>query len=94
MIIKLFTKKDCPRCPAAKKVIEELQANGLQTTAKIEKYDVGTVDGMAEAAFYTVMATPSILVCDDGGKEIVGWRGEAPSLSAIRNSLLVKNDNK
>ena len=49
----------------------------------VEEFDVSTVDGLAEASFYTVMATPTILVCDDKGKVVKDWRGETPSLSEI-----------
>lgn len=78
MVIKLFTKKDCPRCPAAKEVVKGL---------RVENFDVETVEGMAEAAFYTVMSTPAILVCDGAGKEVVGWRGEAPPLQTLLGYL-------
>jgi glutaredoxin len=81
MIVKIFTKKDCPRCPAAKKLIEEFREK--KPEVKVEDYDVETVDGMAEAAFYTIMATPSILMCDDKGKEIKGWRGEVPGIKDL-----------
>lgn len=58
---------------------------------KVEEYDVTTIDGMAEASFYTVMATPTILVCDDRGKIIKDFRGEIPSekelVSLITNRL-------
>lgn len=79
MIVKLFTKKDCPRCPAAKELIGKVEEKKKEI--KMEKYDVETVEGMAEAAFYTVMATPTILVCDENGVEVKGWRGETPDLT-------------
>lgn len=84
MIIKLFTKKDCPRCPSAKKVIVDLRSS---IDVKVEDFDVETVEGMAEAAYYMVMATPTILVCDDGGNEVAGWRGEAPKLEELKDKL-------
>lgn len=85
MIVKLFTKKNCPRCPSAKGLIRQLSITNYEL--KIEKFDVDTVDGMAEAAFYTVMATPTILVCDEKGNEVAGWRGEAPDLEEIKKVL-------
>jgi len=69
--IKLFTKKACPRCPEAKAVTAELK--------NVELYDIEEVDGLTEAAFYGVLSTPSIIVVDDDGKEVVSWRGEVPS---------------
>lgn len=85
MIIKLFTKIDCPKCPAAKAVVADVRCQ--MSEVKIEEYDTDTIEGMAEAAFYTVMATPTILVCDENGKEVVGWRGEAPRLEELKSKI-------
>jgi len=81
MIIKLFTQPNCPKCPVAKALVRQLTVNSKQLG--VEEFDVSTVDGLAEASFYTVMATPTILVCDDKGKVVKDWRGETPSLSEI-----------
>lgn len=70
MTIKLFVKDDCPRCPAAKKACEGILG--------VEVYDVGQVDGLAEASFYGVLATPSVVVLDTDGREVVSWRGAVP----------------
>jgi glutaredoxin len=68
--VKLFVKQDCPRCPAAKRACEGLDG--------LEVYDVGEVDGLAEAAYYGVLSTPSVIVFDERGSELRSWRGEAP----------------
>jgi thiol-disulfide isomerase/thioredoxin len=75
--IKLFTKTDCPKCPAAKEVVEEIQKEGK---IKVELYDVDQAEGLAEAQMYSVLATPSIIVCQDDAEEaeIKSFRGEAP----------------
>jgi hypothetical protein len=39
---------------------------------------VASIDGLAEASFYGVLATPTLLVIDTQGREIAGWRGEPP----------------
>jgi thioredoxin-related protein len=85
MIIKLFTQPNCGKCPAAKEVIKALIAN--RESLIVEEYDTTTVDGMAEASFYTVMATPTILVCSDDGKVIKDFRGEAPSLKDLTSAI-------
>ncbi len=93
MILKLFTKKNCPKCPAAKKVVKSLltmlhrDGGTGGKKPKLEKFDIDTVDGMAEAAFYMVMSTPTILLCNDGGKEIASWRGEVPSLRDLKAKI-------
>lgn len=75
MTIKLFVKENCPRCPAAKHACEGIDG--------VEVYDVGQVDGLAEASFYNVLATPSVLVLDSDGHEVVSWRGEAPDRTLL-----------
>lgn len=80
MKIKFFFKKDCPRCPEAKEVLSKINL-------EYESIDVDTVNGMAEAAYYDVSSTPSILVLDDAGEEIKGWRGEPPSPEEIKQVL-------
>lgn len=75
MQVKLFVKDDCPRCPAAKRACEGLDA--------VEVYDVSGIDGLAEAAFHNVLATPTVLVVDATGAEVASWRGEAPERSAL-----------
>lgn len=85
MILKLFTQPTCGKCPSAKQIVAEVRSK--KSDVRIEEYDVTTVDGMAEASFYTVMATPTILVCDNGGKIIKGFSGEAPSIQELTSLL-------
>jgi glutaredoxin len=75
MTIKLFVKRDCPRCPAAKKAVEGVEG--------VEIYSVDEVDGLAEASFYGVLATPTVLVLDDTDREVAAWRGQAPDRSVL-----------
>lgn len=88
MILKLFTQPSCGKCPAAKNLIKNLKLNlptgqaGIKNL-RVEEYDTSTVEGLAEASFYTVMATPTILLCDDNGKIIKDFRGKAPALKEI-----------
>lgn len=79
MEVKLFVKEDCPKCPAAKRACEGLQ--------NVSVYDVGSIDGLAEASFYGIMATPTVLVVDSSGREIAAWRGEAPDSAALHTAL-------
>jgi glutaredoxin len=72
LYLKLFVKRDCPKCPAAKEVVKEFPG-------AVEIYDIDQVEGLAEAAYYSVQCTPSILVVDDAGVELRAWRCEVPS---------------
>lgn len=86
MILKFFTQKNCPNCPGAKKVFQALKKKKIKGVV-FEVYDTETVEGMAEAAFYTVMGAPSILICDSEGKELKAWRGEAPTEKELLSNL-------
>ena len=79
MTIKLFVQENCPRCPAAKHACEGLEP--------LEVYDVSSVDGLAEASFYGVLATPTVLVLDPHGTEVASWRGQAPERATLRALL-------
>lgn len=78
-MIKIFTKKDCPLCPGAKELGQKL----LEKGKNVEYFDIDTASGLAEASFYTVMSTPTIVLSDQSGDEINSWRGEVPILSNI-----------
>ena len=75
MEVKLFVRDDCPRCPAAKKAVEGI--------GSVEVYSVDDADGLAEASFYGVLATPTVLVLDEADREIAAWRGMAPDRCAL-----------
>lgn len=70
MKVKLFYKKECPRCPAAKELVKE--------TENVEYFDIEDVDGLSEATYYGVMATPSIIVLDESNNPVKAWLGEVP----------------
>ena len=75
MTIKLFVKDDCPRCPAAKNACDGIEG--------VQVFDVGDVDGLAEASFYGILATPSVLILDSDGREVVSWRGAVPDRTLL-----------
>jgi glutaredoxin len=81
--IKIFTKAECPRCPAAKEIGSILQQEGLQVTY----YDLETPDGLAEAAFYSVLSTPTIIIEDQDARILAGWRGSIPTLQEIQGVI-------
>ncbi len=85
MKIKLFTKANCPKCPLAKALCDS-----LKDQCQIEYFDVEERDGLAEASFYTVMSTPSIIIVNDE-HEVMGFRGEVPKKEEIL--AVLKNGN-
>lgn len=78
--VKLFWREKCPKCPTAKALLTD--------SSNVEYHNVDEVDGLAEAAFYGVLSTPSIIVTEDGGKEIKAWHGEVPIQDEIRKWLI------
>jgi hypothetical protein len=73
--VKLFIKDDCPRCPDALRAVQGISA--------LSVYNVGDMAGLAEASSWSVIATPSVLVVDSSGREVAGWRGEAPAAAQL-----------
>lgn len=67
MSLKLFISKQCPSCISAREIL-----NGQDYTV----YDISTVDGLTEASFYGVLATPTLLMVDDQGEEIKRFVGK------------------
>ena len=54
MTLKLFWKADCPRCPAAKDAVSGIE--------NVEYYNLDESAGLAEATFYSIMSTPSLVI--------------------------------
>lgn len=84
--VKIFIKDDCPKCPAAKKLYDDLVSKPA-VPANVEKWNVGSSDGLAEAAMHMVLATPAVLVFDGDENKIAEWRGDVPMLSQIELTL-------
>lgn len=84
--LKVFTKKECPKCPAAKTLGEELKKEG---SLEVEFFDVEEAEGLAEAQLYSILATPSLVLCEDDEDEteVQSWRGEAPGREEIASAV-------
>jgi glutaredoxin len=81
--IKIFTKAKCPKCPAVKEIGKELRKEGLP----VLNYDLDTVEGLAEASFYSIRSTPSIVIEDGEEREVISWRGVVPTLQEVKQHL-------
>jgi hypothetical protein len=79
MILKVFTQPSCPKCPAAKKIVAQ-----VEDKFKIEQYDIKTEDGLTEALEYDVMATPSMVIIDSSKNKVLAeWRGQVPTVEEL-----------
>ena len=83
MTVKIFTKQECPRCPQAKQLGIEIEQNGHN----VLYYDVETSDGLAEATFLGVQATPTIIVEDAGENVVADFRGQVPTREELLQVL-------
>jgi hypothetical protein len=81
--VKIFTKARCPKCPGVKEIAIELKKEGIL----VYHYDLDTIDGLAEASFYSILSTPSLIIEDEEEREVVGWRGVAPTLQEVKQYL-------
>jgi len=81
--IKIFTKAKCPKCPAVKEIGTALKMEGVE----VFNYDLDTIDGLAEASFYSVLSTPSIIIEDEEEREVISWRGVVPTLQEVKGYL-------
>ncbi len=82
-LIKIFVKAKCPKCPAVKEIGKELKKEGIP----VFHYDLDTIDGLAEASFYSILSTPSLIIEDEEEKELASWRGVVPTLQEVKQYL-------
>jgi glutaredoxin len=78
MKLKVFTQPNCSKCPAAKKVVSQ-----VEDKFEIEYYDIKTEDGLAEALSYDIMATPSLVVINDKDHVVKEWFGQTPTVEEL-----------
>ena len=81
--LKIFTKKDCPNCPLAKKIGKKLEGQG----ANIDWFDLDEEIGLTEGVYFDVMATPTLILTDENDNELLAWRGEVPPIETLQKEL-------
>jgi thiol-disulfide isomerase/thioredoxin len=82
-VVKIFYKDDCPKCPLAKKLRDNLK----QQNVHVLDYNVGTADGLAEASFYSVMSLPTVVVEDAMENGLGEWRGDVPRMEEVLTAV-------
>ena len=68
--IHYFKSKNCPNCKATQGVVTGLRERGY----KVNIHDIDGVDGLAQASFFSVQATPTLLIVDEFERETAGFR--------------------
>jgi len=66
----VFTKQDCPNCPQAKRVVEEVERE-MGCRIEVKRFDLDDEEDFLTALQNQVMSTPSIVV---NGKLVVAGR--------------------
>jgi len=84
MKIKIFWQKNCPHCPEAKNTGKQLEKE-----ITVQYFDIETIDGLAEASYYDIASTPSIVIVDKKDNEIKIWRGKTPRIEEIRKETVI-----
>ncbi len=79
MTVKFFWKSECAKCPAAKETVSSIE--------NVEYYNLDESGGLAEAAFYSVLSTPSLVISRADGTEVKSFRGDVPRLQEIAQWL-------
>lgn len=82
-MIKAFVKKNCAKC----ELFKNQYLPKIKDVHKVKLFDLDTVDGMTEAAYYDVQMTPTLISVDDKDVVIKRW---ASMLEAVKE-LEVKN---
>jgi glutaredoxin len=62
----IFTQDNCPRCPAVKKVVNELK---LEKQFTLNEVNAASDEGYFEAIKHNIMSTPAIILTRDDGFE-------------------------
>ena len=59
----------------------------ISDKVKVGLYDMDTVEGLTEGAFYSVGKVPTV-VLEKEGKEVVRWTGEVPKSEDFKRHLI------
>lgn len=81
--VKLFWKTACPQCGNAKIIGNQLEQEGLL----VYDYNLDTPDGLAEASYYSVMSTPTIIIEDEQENPIASFSGQVPTSSEVKQAI-------
>jgi hypothetical protein len=78
MEIQVFGKQNCGKCESTKHKIEHFITRlGLVERVQFTFFDMDTVDGLAEGAFYDVYNVPTTIIRNNGS-DLVRWDGVVP----------------
>ena len=78
MEVQVFGKQNCGKCESTKHKVEHyIRKLGVAGSVSYIFFDVDTVDGMAEGAFYDVHDVPTTII-RQGDADLARWDGVVP----------------
>jgi thiol-disulfide isomerase/thioredoxin len=85
--IRIFGKPDCGKCETTKNKVEFFLAKwNLAGRVPVRFFDMSTVDGLAEGAYYEATDIPTTLVLTNG--QVVGrWQAAVPPSEELLQAL-------
>ena len=81
--VKLFWKAECPLCGNAKIIGGMLKQDGLV----VDDYNLDTADGLAEASYYGVKSTPTMIIEDEEENAIASYSGHIPTPLEVKKAI-------
>jgi thiol-disulfide isomerase/thioredoxin len=86
--VKVFGKPGCEFCKTTMKKFETFINRWKIDTSKVnlQFFDMETVDGMAEGAFYSVTDIPSTVI-ERANELVVRWDGKVPLSEEFKDHL-------
>lgn len=77
--VKVFGKPGCEFCKTTMKKFETFFSRWQIDPAKVKLnfFDMETVDGLSEGAFYSVVKIPSTVI-EKGSEVLARWDGQVP----------------
>lgn len=79
MKLKVFTREGCQEAKYAREIV------GCYPEAKL--YNLDNIEGLAEAAYHSVLCIPSAILTDDSDTVIQSWRGTLPRPTELDENL-------
>ena len=91
--VKIFGKENCGKCQSAKNKLKFFISKwNFADRVELLFYDMDTVDGMAEGAYYDVLDVPTIIF-ERGRVHLARWDGEVPRSEDFRRHFeMVKSE--
>jgi len=67
--VKIFTKPGCEKC----ELFKTQYLPRVKEIVKVKMFDMGTPDGLAEAVYYGVTLTPTLILTDEEDRVVGIW---------------------